>query len=502
MIASPLVVSARNIVKSFGATRAVRDVSLDIPAGSIFGLVGENGAGKSTFAKILAGIHSQDSGELIIQNESRNLRNPYEGIRAGVSMMAQEILLVPEATVEENVLLGNLPRRGPFPDRAAMRQRFNDLREFTQFDLAPTVKVGRLRIADQQKVEMLRALSQNAQLIIMDEPSAALTTDEVERLHASIRKIAQQGASVLLISHFLDEVLSLTEQVAIMRDGELVRTGPTSGENVDTLVAGMVGKALATDYTSVTRAEESPVRLRVRDLTRPGVLNGVSFDLHAGEMLGLAGLIGSGRTEIARCIFGVDRFADGVIEIDGQVQEDQTPTKAISNGVFMVPESRKEQGLVLVAPISDNLVLASISKLAVFGVTSRRRTRELAKQLAAKVDLRFTSMKQAAGSLSGGNQQKILFGRAFEVAPKVLIVDEPTRGVDIAAKRAIHATLEQMAADGTAILFISSEIEEVLGVCNRVLVIHKGHVQAEFSPPYNQESIISAFFGKSGMPHD
>lgn len=502
MTASPLVVSARNIVKSFGATRAVRDVSLDIPAGSIFGLVGENGAGKSTFAKILAGIHSQDSGELVIQNEPRNLRNPYEGIRAGVSMMAQEILLVPEASVEENVLLGNLPRRGPFPDRAAMRQRFNDLLEFTQFDLAPTVKVGRLRIADQQKVEMLRALSQNAQLIIMDEPSAALTTDEVERLHASIRKIAQRGASVLLISHFLEEVLALTEQVAIMRDGELVRTGPTTGETVDSLVASMVGRALATDYTSVARAEESPVRLRVRDLTRPGVLNGVSFDLHAGEILGLAGLIGSGRTEIARCIFGVDRFADGVIEIDDQVQEDQTPTKAIRNGIFMVPESRKEQGLVLVAPISDNLVLASISKLAVFGVTSRRRTRELAKQLAAKVDLRFTSMKQSAGSLSGGNQQKILFGRAFEVAPKVLIVDEPTRGVDIAAKRAIHATLEQMAADGTAILFISSEIEEVLGVCNRVLVIHKGHVQAEFSPPYNQESIISAFFGKSGMPHD
>lgn len=502
MTASPLAVSARNIVKSFGATRAVRDVSLDIPAGTIFGLVGENGAGKSTFAKILAGIHSPDSGDLIVQGQPGNFRNPYEGIRAGVSMMAQEILLVPEATVEENVLLGNLPSRGLFPNRALMRRRFNELLEFTQFDLAPTVKVGKLRIADQQKVEMLRALSQDARLIIMDEPSAALTTDEVERLHASIRKIAQQGASVLLISHFLEEVLALTQQVAIMRDGELIRTAPTHGETVDSLVASMVGKALATDYKSVEQARESPVRLRVRGLTRPGVLDGISFDLHEGEILGLAGLIGSGRTEIARCIFGVDRFTDGLIEVDGEVQTGITPTKAITNGVFMVPESRKEQGLVLVAPISDNLVLASIAKLARLGVTSRRRTRELAKQLAEKVDLRFTSLKQSAGSLSGGNQQKILFGRAYEVAPKVLIVDEPTRGVDIAAKRAIHATLEQMAEDGTAILFISSEIEEVLGVCNRVLVIHRGQVQAEFSPPYSQETIVSAFFGKSGMPHD
>jgi ABC-type sugar transport system ATPase subunit len=502
MTAPTTVVSARNIIKSFGATRAVRDVSLEIPSGSIFGLVGENGAGKSTFAKVIAGIHSPDSGALIIGGTEHEFKNPYEGIRAGVSMMAQEITLVPDATIEENVLLGNLPRRGPFPDRGAMRRKYNELVEFTQFDLAPTTKVMNLRIADQQKVEIMRALSQQAQLIIMDEPSAALTTDEVERLHTSIRKIAERGAAVLLISHFLEEVLTLTDHVAIMRDGELVRVSSTTEESVDSLVAGMVGKSLATEYRQVKQAVESPVRLSVQNLERTGVLEDISFDVRAGEIVGLAGLIGAGRTEIARCIFGADKKTGGTITVDGVELNAKSPRDAIKRGVFMVPESRKEQGLVLVAPISDNLLLASYSRLARFGITSGRKLKALAASLAEKVDLRFTNIQQPAGSLSGGNQQKILFGRAFELQPVVMIVDEPTRGVDIAAKRAIHATLEAMAAEGMAVLFISSEIEEVLGVCNRVLVIHRGRVQAEFNPPYDQEAVVSAFFGKSGMPHD
>lgn len=506
MTASPAwvnpVVSAQHIVKSFGATKAVRDVSLDIPTGSIFGLVGENGAGKSTLAKVMAGIHSPDSGMLVIGGVEHDLKSPYEGIRAGVSMMAQEITLVPDASVEENVLLGNVPRRGPFPDRAEMRRRYNALVEFTQFDLSPTSKVMNLRIADQQKVEIMRALSQDAQLIIMDEPSAALTTDEVQRLHESIRKIAQRGSSVLLISHFLEEVLVLTDQVAIMRDGELVRTGPTLGETVDSLVASMVGKSLATDYEQVRSSRGGPIRLSVFGLSRTDVLYDVSFDVRAGEILGLAGLIGSGRTEIARSIFGADKTSGGNVEVDDVPLNAKSPREAIKRGVFMVPENRKEQGLILVSPISDNMVLPSMSKLSRLGMTSKRKIAAIAASLAELVDLRFTNIQQPAGSLSGGNQQKILFGRAYGLQPAVLIVDEPTRGVDIAAKRAIHATLQKMAADGMAVLFISSEIEEVLGVCNRVLVIHRGRVQAEFSPPYNQGAVVSAFFGKSGPPHD
>jgi rhamnose transport system ATP-binding protein len=464
----------------------------------VFGLVGENGAGKSTLAKIFAGVHSADSGEVLVGGEPVSFRNPHEGIRGGVSMMAQEIMVVPDATVEENVLLGSIPRRLIFPNRTAMRRRYEDLVELTQFDLDPKAKVSSLRIADQQKVEIMRALSQSARLIIMDEPSAALTADEVVRLHDSIRQISSQGAGVLLISHFLDEVLTLTDQVAIMRDGELVRVSDTSQETVDTLVSAMVGKSLETEYANVHKANERPIRLSVRNLRREPAVLDVSFDIRAGEILGFAGLIGSGRTEIARCIFGADRSNGGETILDGTVVKVRSPKDAIAQGIFMVPESRKEQGLVLGSSIADNLTLASLQNVTRGGIVSGRKIRETAQQLAEKVDLRFSSVGQAASSLSGGNQQKILFGRAVEAAPAVLIVDEPTRGVDIAAKRGIHATLQEMADAGLAVLFISSEIDEVLGVCNRVLVVHRGRIQAEFTPPYDQEAVLAAFFGKDG----
>lgn len=494
--APPAVVSVRDLVKSFGATHAVRGVTLDIAHGEIFGLVGENGAGKSTLAKIVAGMYIPDSGGIEIEGVPRELKNPFEGIRAGVSMMAQEITLVPDRSVEENVLLGNLPRRGPIPWQSQIRRSYEELVEFTQFDISPVAKVSSLRIADQQKVEIMRTISQEAKLIIMDEPSAALTADEVQRLHTSIRKISERGVAVLLISHFLEEVLELTERVAIMRDGELVRVAKTQDETVDSLVSGMVGKALITEYQQVKGAVAAPVRLEVKDLSRTGVLDRVSFAVHEGEILGLAGLIGSGRSEIARAILGADKKTGGTVTVDGVGVTARSPRDAIKQGIFMIPENRKEQGLVLIGSISDNLLMASFSRLARFGVTSGRKMRFVAKTLAEKVDLRFSRISQPAGSLSGGNQQKILFGRAFDLKPSVLIVDEPTRGVDIGAKRAIHATLGEMAAEGMAVLFISSELEEVLGVCNRVLVIHRGRVQAEFHPPYNKEAVVAAFFGK------
>ncbi|MDI1288763.1 MAG: sugar ABC transporter ATP-binding protein, partial [bacterium] len=355
MTTPPAVVSVRDIVKNYGATRAVRGVTLDIPRGSIFGLVGENGAGKSTLAKMMAGIESPDSGTLTIADRLASLRNPHEGIKAGVSMMAQEIMLVPEATVEQNVLLGSMPRRGPFPNRKEMRRRYAELVELTEFDLDPKSKVGTLRIADQQKVEIMRALSQDADMIIMDEPSAALTTDEVDRLHHAIREIARRGSTVLLISHFLDEVLSLTDYVAVMRDGELVRVGPTSVETVDSLVASMVGRALDTEYRDIRPQATGPVRLSVSNLTRAGVLEGISFEIREGEILGLAGLIGSGRSEIARCIFGADGFDEGTILLDGEPAHASSPHGAIQLGMFMVPESRKEQGLVLPMSCTHNI---------------------------------------------------------------------------------------------------------------------------------------------------
>lgn len=493
---APDVARFDHVSKAFGATQAVDQVSLSIDPGEVFGLVGENGAGKSTLAKMLAGVISPDSGAIVVNGIAVDFRSPFDAIRAGVAMMAQEINLVPGRSIEENVLLGNIPRRGPFPNRKAIRQRYLEIMEKSGFSLDPKLIVGNLRIADQQKVELMRALSQNANVIIMDEPSAALTADEVTKLHDSIMSLAQNGTSVILVSHFLEEVLKLTSRVGIMRDGKLIRIGDTEKESSKTLVESMVGRSLITEYSEPKKRIETQIRFQVTDLSTKSLLKNISFDIQSGEILGLAGLVGAGRTEIARAIFGVDPISSGHILLDGVSLKIDSPKKAIKSGIFMIPESRKDQGLVLVASIRDNMVLSSFNQLSTAGITSNKKLSSVATKLAQEVDLRFGTIKDPAGSLSGGNQQKILFGRAMELRPKVLIVDEPTRGVDIAAKRAIHALLEELADQGTAILFISSEIEEVLGVCHRTLVIHKGQVQASFVPPFNQAEIISAFFGQ------
>lgn len=491
----PLVV-LDGIGKSFGATRAVDDVSLTIPRGSVVGLVGENGAGKSTLARVLAGVHQQDQGRLVVDGQERLFSNPNEAIGAGIAMMAQEILLVPDRSVEENVLLGDIPRRGPVPDRRAMRRRFEELVERSGFQLDPRARAGSLRIADQQKVEILRAMATDARLVIMDEPSAALTADEVERLHATIADITAHGASVLLVSHFLEEVLAVTDRVVVMRDGQLVSEGPTAEQSVDRLVSEMVGHELETDYQQPAVAVTGPVRLQVRGLTVSGVLEDVDLDVRAGEIVGLAGLVGAGRTEIARAIFGADPRDAGEVLVDGEPVDVSHPADAIAAGIFMVPESRKDGGLLLESSITDNLMLSTLHRRATRGFVRGDR-RGAAADLAERVGLRFDRLGQPVGSLSGGNQQKVLFGRALEAAPRVLIVDEPTRGVDIAAKRAIHALIEELTAEGLAVLFISSELDEVLGVCNRILVVHRGRIQAQFEPPYDEGAVLSAFFGRS-----
>jgi len=502
MNSSTALVRVHELTKTFGATRAVRSVSLSFTEGEIIGLVGENGAGKSTLAKMMAGVYTADSGTIEFNGSEVSFRSPFEALRTGIAMMAQEIMLVPDATVIENVFLGSTPRRGIFPNESKMRSDFKDLLELTKFDLDPDTVVSRLRLADQQKVEILRSLSRNAKLIIMDEPSASLTADEVARLHATIRELARRGVTIILISHFLEEVLDLTTTTIVMRDGEVVKVGPTKDETIDSLVAGMVGRSLETRYFDTDSAATHKVRFSVNGLTNAS-LHDISFEIHEGEILGLAGLIGAGRTEIARAIFGADALESGTVTLEGEQVRVSSPRDAIKQGIYMIPESRKEEGLILEASISENMMLSTLKRYQKGGSLSARKLDKRAIDLAGQVDLRYSKISQAALSLSGGNQQKILFGRAVEVAPKVLIVDEPTRGVDIAAKRAIHQTLLDLAKSGMSILFISSEIEEVLGVCDRVLVIHQGKVQAQFTAPFDQQQVVAAFFGQtSGVKND
>lgn len=494
-VATPFI-KLSGISKSYGATQAVDDVSLEIRRGSVLGLVGENGAGKSTLAKVLAGVVEVDSGTIEIDGKPCALKNPREALSAGIALMAQEISLVPEASVEENVLLGSLPSRGSLLRRRELRRRFEELRDLAGFDLQPQTRVSSLRLADQQKVELLRALSSDSQVIVMDEPSAALSSDEVASLHSTIRHVVASGSTVILISHFLEEVLSLSDEIAIMRDGHLVRFGDAKSETVESLVAGMVGSELATDYNNPHRADVGNPVLTVRSLSSGDRFTDINFELSQGEIVGLAGLVGAGRTEVARSVYGADPFSGGSIELHGQAYKPKSPGYSLRRGVFMVPESRKDQGLVMTSSVEDNLALANLPSMRRAGFVRLGQVRETAKKMAMSVGLKFASLKQQVQSLSGGNQQKVLFGRAQWVAPKVLIVDEPTRGVDIAAKRSIHADLERAADQGTAILFISSELDEVMGVCSRILVMWRGNIVGEFAPPYNKELLVKALFGE------
>ena len=497
-VLSAIAIEVRQINKSFGATRALKDINLKIPRGSITGLVGENGAGKSTLGKIIAGVHSQDSGSLLISEKEHTFRSPHDALNSGVALIAQEIFLVPDLTVEENIFLGDMPKNFIFPDKKKMRARFNELVAQTGFELNPDRKVSSLRLADQQKVEILRAICRDTQVIIMDEPSATLTADEIQKLHQTIKWLASIGTTIILISHFLDEVLSLCDQAVVMRDGEVVRFGPTSEENVDTLVSAMVGRDVELRYQKKIRnLSDHPVVLEVQGLNREGVINNVSLQIRKGEILGLVGLVGSGRSEIARAIFGADPIDGGTILIDGKPATIKHPQDAIRLGLFMISESRKDQGLFLMDTVLSNLIYSTVKKYTKSGLVSAKHSKNAGASLAAQVDLRFNSLSQLVSSLSGGNQQKILFGRALDVNPSILIVDEPTRGVDIGAKHAIHKLLLNMNESGTGVLFISSEIEEALGVCDRVLVVQKGKIVNEFVAPFNQKRVIESFFSNS-----
>ena len=491
-----VLLAVRGVSKSFGGVQAVVDATLELEAGRVHGLVGENGAGKSTLAKVVAGVHAPDEGELLIDGHPVRFGSPRDALAAGVATIAQEIALVPRATVAENVLLGIEPQASGFVRRRPLRQRFEELNARTGFDLKASRRVATLRTAEQQKVEILRAIARDARLIVMDEPTAALTRDESARLLEIVRRLAADGSAVLLISHYLDEVLGVCDTVTVMRDGRIVRTAPAAEETPQSLVAAMVGREVTLEYPDKRPpAADAPVVLEVRDLSRRGVLEDVSFAVRAGEVVGLAGLVGSGRTEVARAIFGADALDAGEVLLDGQAIRLRTPQQAIRHGIAMLPENRKEQGLVMMRSVRENMTLSTLPDFADVGVVSRRRERARARELSSDLSIRTTSVDAPVGTLSGGNQQKVLFARWLVKPPKVLIVDEPTRGVDVGAKRQIHDLILDLADRGMAVVVISSELEEVLGLSHRVLVMRRGRIVGEFDhEEATMERVMSAAF--------
>jgi ABC-type sugar transport system ATPase subunit len=493
-------VDLRSISKGFGGVQALDGVDLTIERGAIHGLVGENGAGKSTLGKIVAGVYRPDSGELWIDGQRADYRSPRDALLDGITIIAQEPTLVPHRSVLENVFLGIEDGAVGVVDRRALRRRFAALVEEAQLQLPANALARTLRVADQQKVEVLRAIARKARLVVMDEPTSALTADESARLFDVVRRLRQRGATIVYISHFLDEVLALADTVTVLRDGRLVRTGSAAEETPDRLVSAMLGRAM--DLTFPDKSEpprEARVVLAVRDVSREGVVHDISFEIRAGEILGLAGLIGSGRSELARAIFGADKRSGGTIEVEGKPVRLRTPREAVGQGVVMLPEDRKSQGLLMLRSISENITLPHLDGVGRFGVLADRKERSAVAKLMDRVDVRAGARTRVL-TLSGGNQQKVLFAKWLFRRPRVFIADEPTRGVDVGAKRAIYQLINSLAEEGMAVLLISSEHEELLGLAHRILVMRAGRIVAELTgETMNEDALLRAAFA-TGAP--
>jgi ABC-type sugar transport system ATPase subunit len=491
-------IAVRGVGKSYGGVSVLREVDLDIAPGEVHGLVGENGAGKSTLLKILGGAISADSGTLRFDGAPVTIGNPRDAIAHGVSMISQEGALVPARSVLENVFLARWSNRAGFQRVKQDRRRFDELIEFTGFSIDPRAQVGRLPIGTQQQVEILRALARETRVLALDEPTAVLPEHDKENLLALIRRLAADGMTVILVSHFLDEVLAIADRVTVLRDGSLVLTGDASAQTPTSLVRHMVGREIDILYPEPAPVPaDAPVRLSAHGLRR-GLVRDVALSVRAGEILGIAGLVGSGRTETLRMLFGADKAAAGVVEVDGKALSRPTPRRSMAVGVAMVPESRKEQGLVMARSVRDNVALASLGSRRWGPFVRRPVERSAVEHVSRTVDVRATRKDVAISTLSGGNQQKALFAKWLLREPKVLLIDEPTRGIDVAAKGQIHQLITSLAADGMAVVCVSSEIEELLGLSHRVLVLRRGRLVGEYPRGTPREVLMAAAFGDEG----
>jgi rhamnose transport system ATP-binding protein len=484
--------------KSFAAVHALVDGRLELRAGEVHALVGENGAGKSTLVKVLAGVHAPDGGELTLDGRPLAFGGPADARAAGIAVIYQEPTLFPDLSVAENIFMGRQPLRSLRRiDAAAMRRRTSELFARLGVHMDPERPARGLSIADQQLVEIAKALSFDARVLVMDEPTAALSGVEVERLFAVVRSLREAGAAILFISHRFDEVFALCQRVTVMRDGRWVSTDPTDELTVGQVVRRMVGREVSQLYPKLqTRAGD--VVLRVRDLTRLGAFDAVSFDVRAGEIVALAGLVGAGRSEVVRAVFGVDQYDSGEVLVGGARLPRGRPAAAMAAGVALVPEDRRQQGLVMELSIERNATLTRRWRLSRLGLLGPRTEREDAYTWTQRLRVKAGHLADPVSTLSGGNQQKVVLAKWLSTEPKVLIVDEPTRGIDVGTKAEVHRLMSQLAADGVAVLMVSSELPEVLGMADRIFVMHEGRLVEEIARERaDEESVMLAATGQS-----
>ena len=476
------------ISKHFPGVQALQDVSLRVYPGECLALVGENGAGKSTLMKILSGVYSADSGRILIDGQPVTPHNPHHAQQLGISIIYQEFNLFPNLSVEENIFVGREPGRG-FVRRKELRERANLFLEQLGVSLDPRAIVRNLSVAQQQMVEIAKALSFNARIVIMDEPTSALTDAEVQSLFRIIESVKARGLGVIFVSHRLEEVFAVCDRITVLRDGRNVGDLIAAQSSPEEVVQLMVGRNIEDLFSKqeASTAIAPHTVLEVRGLSRSGtqqdahkvVLNDINLTVNAGEIVGLAGLVGSGRTELARAVFGADHFDAGEVLIDGRPVSIRTPQQAIKNGIALVPEDRKLQALVLELAVRENISLPNLGRLSSFGFVRRNEERSIAADYIGTLSIRTPSMEQKVVNLSGGNQQKVVLAKWLALRPKILIVDEPTRGIDIGAKAEVHELLSQLAASGVAVLMISSELPEVLGMSDRIYVMREGSIAGE-----------------------
>lgn len=491
------VLTLSGVSKRFGSTLALDEISVEIRPGEVHALVGENGAGKSTLGKLMVGVHQPDDGEMTLNGTPMTLANPAVALGHGLVGIAQELSLMPTRSVTDNIMLAREITKAGLVDARANRAAAKAVMDAHDMPLDPDQIVSTLPVAQQQKVEILRALSRDAQLILFDEPTARLPSEEALRLRDTVRGLAEAGKAVVYVSHFLEEVLAISDTITILRNGKHIRTGPASAETRETLIEGMTGSALDAQFPDVP-APGAAARtvLAVRDLQVSGAPAPIDLEIKAGEIVGLSGLVGAGRSEIAMAVMGADP-AQGQVMLEGKDLSTASLAERIDAGLALIPESRRDQGLMMDRPILDNTSLPYLNRVSGWFGLNLKQERRWAVDHCAQATVKYGALSDTMHTLSGGNQQKVLFARASLGAPKLLIVDEPTRGVDVGAKRKIYDLIADMASKGTAILLVSSEIEEIIGLCHRALVVAQGHIAGEFTgTDITQEALMTSAFSR------
>ncbi|MEA4895958.1 MAG: sugar ABC transporter ATP-binding protein [Oscillospiraceae bacterium] len=471
------ILELNNISKCFPGVKALKNVCFSLYPNEIVGLAGENGAGKSTLIKILGGVYQPDEGTVRLNGNDVAITDTHSGISLGISIIYQELSLVPELSVAENIFLGATPNKAGLIDRSELYEKSKKILDTIGLNISPKTKVGGLSISVQQLVEIGKALARDAKILVMDEPTSSLGREDAERLFVTMKSLKEKGYGIIFISHRMDELFGVTDRITVLRDGEVIDTRNTSDWTMDSLVFAMVNRRIEQYYpkrqVSIGEVVLSAEKLENR------LIRDVSFSLRAGEIVGVAGLVGSGRSELLKTIYGVYRVRKGRIELNGKECKIGSPGAALLHGVAMVPENRKSEGLILEGTVKENIVLSVLGKIAKFSFISKKVINGIADTAIKYFEIRTPSKNQKILRLSGGNQQKTVFARIAEIEPKILLLDEPTRGIDIGSKVDIYNKIFDFAEKGTAILLVSSDLTEILGISDRVLVMKEGAMVAE-----------------------